>query len=142
MPSVGIRPYVVYGPGRDQGMTSGPTLAMAAAARGERFEIGYGGTAQYDYAPDVGRAFVRAASWSGGAVVANFPGERAAMSDVVAAIEAAAPEATGTITWDEATSLPFPPELESHALEAALGPVPRTPLAAGVAETIARFRAA
>ena len=40
--SIGIRPYVVYGPGRDQGLTSGPTLAMAAAARGEPYEIGYG----------------------------------------------------------------------------------------------------
>ena len=25
LPSIGLRPYVVYGPGRDQGMTSGPT---------------------------------------------------------------------------------------------------------------------
>ena len=33
--SIGIRPYIVYGPGRDQGLTSGPSLAMAAAARGE-----------------------------------------------------------------------------------------------------------
>jgi nucleoside-diphosphate-sugar epimerase len=142
VPSVGIRPYVVYGPGRDQGMTSGPTLAMEAAAQGEGYEIAYGSAAQYDYAPDVGSAFVRAASHSAGAVVANFPGERAAMSDVVAAIEAAAPEAAGRITWHEATSLPFPAELESGALEEALGRVPRTALTVGVAETIARFRAA
>ena len=33
--SIGLRPYVVYGLGRDQGMTSGPTAAMLAAARGE-----------------------------------------------------------------------------------------------------------
>ena len=52
--SIGIRPYVVYGPGRDQGLTSGPSLAMAAAARGEGHTIAYGGTAQYDFAPDVG----------------------------------------------------------------------------------------
>ena len=42
LPSLGIRPYVVYGPGRDQGMTSTPTQAMAAAARGESFRITYG----------------------------------------------------------------------------------------------------
>lgn len=142
VPSIGIRPYIVYGPGRDQGMTSGPTLAMAAAARGEGFQISYGGAAQYDYAPDVGRAFVRAAACSAGAVVANFPGARAGMNDVVAAIEAAAPEVAGRITWDDETSLPFPPELESHALEAALGPLRASSLAAGVAESIARFRAA
>jgi len=76
VPSVGIRPYVVYGPGRDQGMTSGPTLAMAAAARGEGYAIAYGGIAQYDYAPAVGRAFVRAAAAPRGAVVANFSGHQ------------------------------------------------------------------
>jgi nucleoside-diphosphate-sugar epimerase len=142
LPSIGIRPYVVYGPGRDQGLTSGPTLAMAAAARGEGSTIGYGGTAQYDYAPDVGRAFVRAAhAVREGASVANYPGEAASMARVVAAIEAAAPEARGRVSWDD-TPLPFPAELEATALERALGPVPTTPLADGVAATIAHYRAA
>ena len=141
VPSVGIRPYVVYGPGRDQGMTSGPTLAMAAAARGEGFEIGYGGSAQYDYAPDVGRAFVHAADTRREAVVANYPGVRASMREIVAAIEAAAPEAAGKITWQE-TPLPFPAELEADLLEQTLGPLSRTPLADGIWATIERFRAA
>ncbi len=139
VPSVGIRPYVVYGPGRDQGMTAGPTLAMAAAARGEGFEIAYGGRAQYDSAPDVGRAFVRAAAHADGAVVGNFPGVRAPMADVAAAIEAAAP---GVEVAFEDVQLPFPAELESGALERALGPLPATPLAEGVRATIERFGAA
>lgn len=140
VPSIGLRPYVVYGPGRDQGLTSGPTLAMAAAARGEGFHIGYGGTAQYDYAPDVGRVFLRAShAAAGDAVVANYPGAVASMAEVVAAIEAAAPDVAGRVTWDEAP-LPFPPELETAALERALGPVPRTTLTEGVAATIAAFR--
>ena len=142
VPSIGIRPYVVYGPGRDQGLTSGPTVAMEAAVRGERFEIGYGSAAQYDYAPDVGRAFVRAAARPAAAVVGNFPGVRAEMSEVVAAIEAAAPPVAGRITWDREAALPFPAQLESRALEETLGLLPATPLAAGVAETIARFAAA
>ena len=138
--SIGIRPYVVYGPGRDQGMTSSPTLAMAAAARGESFAIAYGGTAQYDYAPDVGRAFALAArAASEGAHVANFPGEPSSMAEVVAAIEAAAPEAVGTITWSE-EPLPFPESLESELLERLLGPLPRTPLSEGVTSTVERFR--
>ena len=139
VPSTGIRPYIVYGPGRDQGMTSGPTLAMAAAARGEDFAIGYGGVAQYDYAPLVGLAFVRAAAAPAGAVVANFPGVTASMADVVAAIEAAAPEADGKITWDDA-ALPFPAELEARALEELVGPLPKLSLADGVRATIERFR--
>ena len=140
--SIGIRPYIVYGPGRDQGMTSGPTLAMAAAAKGEPFEIGYGGTAQYDYAPDVGRAFVLAArAATDGAHVANFPGEPSTMQEVVAAIEAAAPEAAGKITWT-ATALPFPESLESGILERLVGQLPRTPLADGIRRTLEHFQSA
>jgi nucleoside-diphosphate-sugar epimerase len=139
VPSVGIRPYVVYGPGRDQGLTSAPTLAMAAAARGEGFAIGYGGDAQYDYAPAVGRAFVTASAARERAVVANFPGVRASMAEVVAAIEAAAPEAVGRITYEQAP-LPFPPELEARALEAAIGPLTQPSLAQGIGETIELLR--
>ena len=96
-------------------------------------------SAQYYYAPAVCRAFVAAASASAGAVVANFPGVRATLPDVVAAIEAAAPEAAGRITWDE-SALPFPAQLEAHALDRAIWPVQQPTLAEGVAETIARFR--
>ena len=138
--SIGIRPYVVYGPGRDQGLTSGPSLAMAAAARGEGHTIAYGGTAQYDFAPDVGRAFALAArAAADGAHVANFPGESSTMQEVVNAIEAAAPAVAGTVLWEEG-QLPFPESLQANLLERLVGPLPRTPLADGVRRTIEHFR--
>lgn len=141
VPSIGIRPYVVYGPGRDQGLTSGPSLAMAAAARGEPYEIAYGGTAQYDFAPDVGRAFALAArAATDGAHVANFPGVPSTMNEVVQAIESAAPLAAGKITWLEG-QLPFPESLQGVLLEHLVGPLPRTPLADGVRFTVEHFRA-
>ena len=59
--SVGLRPHIVYGPGRDHGMTAGPTLAMAAAVRGEPYEIPFGGRAQFQYAPDAAQLFIDAA---------------------------------------------------------------------------------
>ena len=140
VPSIGIRPYVVYGPGRDQGLTSGPSLAMQAAARGEGYEMAYGGTAQYDYAPDVGRAFALAArAASDGAHVANFPGEPSTMEEVAAAIEEAAPDVAGRVTWTEG-QLPFPESLQGQLLERLVGPLPRTPLAEGVRRTIEHFR--
>jgi len=140
--SIGIRPYVVYGPGRDQGLTSGPSLAMAAAARGEGFEIGYGGTVQYDLAADVGRAFALAAGAAReGAHVANFPGEAASMEEVVTAIETAAPAVAGRVTFAD-VRLPFPERLESGLLEGLIGPVPRTPLAEGVRRSIEHFQSA
>jgi UDP-glucuronate 4-epimerase len=138
--SIGIRPYVVYGPGRDQGLTSGPSLAMAAAARGDAYEIGYGGSAQYDFAPDVGRAFALAArAATEGAHVANLPGEPSTMAEVVAAIEAVAPDVAGTITWKD-ERLPFPESLEAQLLEQLAGPLPRTSLEDGVRRTIEHFR--
>ena len=138
--SIGIRPYVVYGPGRDQGMTSGPSVAMAAAARGEGSEIAYGGSAQYDFAPDVGRAFALAArAATDGAHVANFPGEPSTMEEVVAAIEEVAPEVAGKITWKD-ERLPFPESLEGRLLERLVGPLPATPLAEGVRRSIEHFR--
>ena len=57
--SIGLRPYVVYGPGRDQGMTSTPTKAMLAAAAGRSYRISYGGRFGFEYADDVPQAFIR-----------------------------------------------------------------------------------
>ena len=69
---------------------------MAAAARGEGFEIGYDGTVQYDFAPTSGsRSRGPRAAATDGAHVANFPGVAAATADVVAAIEAVVPEIAG-----------------------------------------------
>ncbi len=139
--TIGIRPYIVYGPGRDQGITSGPTMAVAAAVRGERYHIAFGGSAGYDYADDVGRAFVRAAhAVTAGAVVGNYPGTQASVGEIVAAIETVVPEAQGSITWDEETKLPFPPVLEAQALERVLGPLPRTSIVDGIAATVEAFR--
>lgn len=135
VPSVGLRPFVVYGPGRDQGLTAAPTLAMEAAARGDAHHIPFGGRSQFHYAPDAARAFVEAGrGCEEGAVVANLGGPAVHMADVVRAIEAAAPEATGRITFDD-VQLPFPEEFEAKA-----SPAPVTPLDVGIRETIEHFR--
>ena len=137
--SIGLRPYVVYGPGRDQGMTSGPTAAMLAAVRGEPYTIGFTGTAQYDFAPDVARAFLLAAHAPGErAAVYNAPGAVATIEGVVAAIHAVVPDAE--LSWG-GDALPFPAELESTGFDRDIAPFPRTTLADGVAATIAHFRA-
>lgn len=140
LPSVGLRPYVVYGPGRDQGLTSTPTQAMRAAARGEGFEISFGGRSVFNYAPDVAAAFVQASrNWQKGARVFNLPGSCVTMEEVVAAIELAAPAAAGRISFDD-IPLPFPEELEADSIVGALGSVPSTPLAQGIRQTIEHFR--
>ena len=138
VPSIGLRPYVVYGPGRDTGLTAAPSLAMAAAARGEGYRIPFGGRMQLQFAADAGRAFVAAARGATeGARVFNLGTPAVHMSECVAAIEAAAPGAE--VTFDD-TQLPFPDEYESASFERALGPFEWTPLEAGVQRTVEHYR--
>jgi hypothetical protein len=56
------------------------------------------------------------------------------MRELVAAIEAALPEAAGTVTFDD-VQLPIPEEFAAEA-----HPAPVTPLEVGVRETVECFR--
>lgn len=138
--SIGLRPYTIYGPGRDQGMTSAPTVAMQAAAKGEGFHIPFGGISAYQHADDVAKLFIRAAEAPfEGAGVFNLRGEIADMPEVVAHIEAAAPEVAGKITFDD-KPLPLPDGADDSELVKHLGAPPSRPLAEGIASTIEHFR--
>lgn len=143
--SIGLRPYVVFGAGRDQGLTSAPTKAMLAAAVGRPYHIGYGGRADYEYADDTAKTFIACATLPfEGAEVYNTPGVVSSMGEVVAAIERAAPHLRGQITFDD-KPLPFPESMDGSPLEKLLAPiggVPRTPFDAAVEETIAIFKQA
>ncbi len=141
VPSIGIRPFIVYGPGRDHGLTASPTLAMAAAAAGEDFEISFGGRTQMQFAPDTARVFVDAArAATADARVFHLGGPVASLAEVAAAIEEAAPGVS--ITVDESTILPFPEEFDGAPLDAALGGISWTPLQEGVRATVERLRVA
>lgn len=97
--SVGIRPHVVYGPERTQGLTAGPSQAARAAVMGEAFNIAYTGRVGYDYVEDVAQAFVRAAlETPPGAQLADLPGEVASTEEFRNAIIAAVPEARSLLT--------------------------------------------
>ena len=140
--SVGLRPHTVYGPGRDQGMTSLPTKAMLAAAAGQAYHIGYGGYAVYQHGSDAAQAFVAAArAGVQGAAVFNVPGTRAPMEEIVAAIDGAAPEAAGKITFDPAP-LPIPGAVDTSGFAHAVGPLSVLSIFEGVSQTVAHFRAA
>ena len=134
--SVGVRPLVVFGPGRDQGLTSSPTKAVVAALLGRPFEIGFSGRTVFQYTGDIGRTLLIAArSEIDGARVFNLGGSSATIAEVVEAIEANVPGSAGLIRVTGAP-LPFPEVIESSGI-AELGPLPITPMARAVAETVA-----
>jgi len=139
VPSVGLRPHTVYGPGRDQGVTSAPTAAMVAAAEGREFRIPFGGALQFQYVADAGEAFVRASEAEAtGAGVHNLDGPVVTMQELVALIERTAPDAAGLISAGD-EPLPFPSSVDATSFVELVGPVAR-PIDEGVAEAIASFR--
>src|SRR5262249_8632831 len=134
---IGLRPYVVYGPGRDQGLTSSPTTAMLAAVLRQPYQIPFGGRFDMQFADDVARAFIRAARMPfDGAEVFNLRGSIVHVREIVAAIEATAPAMRGQLVFND-VPLGFPEELDATPLLGALGPLPNTPLADGMATTMA-----
>lgn len=140
--SLAIRPHVVYGPEREIGLTAGPSLACRAAARGESYQIGYTGTAGYDYVEDVARAFVRGAlECPAGATVADLPSEPATTHEIVHHIEKSLPAATGRITVSGPAIPANVPTAFSDIRQVLPGWEP-TSLASGIAQTIAYYQRA
>jgi nucleoside-diphosphate-sugar epimerase len=138
--SIGVRPASVFGAGRDQGLTAGPTEAVLAAAHGKPYHIGYSGRSHLHYTDDLARVFIACArSAFSGADVFNVRGTTATMDEIVAAIEAIAPTARGKITF-EGPELALPQDFDDSALQAVIGPVPCTPLADALGQTYAIFR--
>jgi len=138
--SIGVRPMTVYGVGRDQGMTSGPTKAIVAAVLGRPYQVPFDGLTLYQYAEDVARTLIAASRSSlEGAHVFNLPGVVAGGPALTAAIEAAIPGGADGIGFD-AVSLPFPSEIDHDGIEA-LGPLPVTPFADGIAASVAIYQA-
>ena len=137
--SIGLRPLTVYGVGRDFGLTSDPTKAMKAAVVGRPFHIRFGGRTDFQYVADTAEVFIRAATSDvRGAHVFNLHGETVHLNEVVAEIERAWPNASGTITCAD-EPLAIPAEMDDAAIRGALGPLPATTLKDGVTSTIKRF---
>lgn len=140
--SLAIRPHVVYGPERENGLTAGPSLACRAAVRGESYQIGYTGKAGYDYVEDVARAFVRGAmECPSGATVADLPSEPATTHEIVHHIEKCLPSATGRISVSGPAIPANIPTAFSDIRQVLPGWEP-TSLASGIAQTIAYYQPA
>ncbi len=138
--SVGLRPDTLYGPGRDFGLTADPTIAMKAAVLGRPFHIRWGGTRDFQYVPDVARAFVQAAAADvRGARVYNLHGEIASVGEILELIRETLRGTKALITYEADQSVPVAGAFDDRAFQRDVGPVPRTPLRDGVRLTIERF---
>ena len=138
VPSIGMRPGVVYGVGRDQGLTSKTTVAILAAAAGRPFTVPFSGAVSALHAGEVASAFVRAvAKERDGALVFDINGRATSVEAWLGIIRGLAPDAQLKVAGD---ALPFPAELSDEPVQRHLGDYGPVPLEEGIQETFEDFR--
>jgi len=138
--SVGLRPWTVYGVGRDQGVTSDATRAIKSAAVGRPFMFRYSGRNALQYAGDVAASFVLSAlTPAEGARTYNLRGTVVEMTDYIQQIEDLHPAAKGLITLS-GDAIPVACDLDDAELRAYLPDLPDTSLRDGIRQTLESFQ--
>jgi nucleoside-diphosphate-sugar epimerase len=138
--SIGLRPWTVYGVGRDYGLTADPTIAIKAVALGKPFQIRLTGFMDFQYVEDVAETFVRCLlSPVEGAHVFNLMGEVHRMEDFVELIADVDPEAARRITC-AGPQVPVAFRMDGTQLQTHIPGIPRTSLSDGVRKTLEMFR--
>ena len=145
VPGVSLRLATTYGPGRDQGLTSAPTTALKAAARGDSFAMPYQGREHYHFVEDVGAAFAIAATTEFSKYgVFNLRGRTLHTSEFLECIadratELGLPPAQLTTAAD-AFEAPFVCDLDDTRISTQFPEMPLTPLNDGVRKALEAFR--
>jgi nucleoside-diphosphate-sugar epimerase len=144
VPTLSLRLAVLYGPGRDAGLTASPTTAMKCLALGLPFEIPFRSRQDYQYAPDVGGAVGSALLESfDGYGVFTLPSRTVAMDAMVAALRQVASD-LGLAEQFQITigkeEVPFICDLDYEPFLVAFPNVPHTALDQALRESVLVFR--
>ena len=140
MTSIGLRPWTVYGVGRDVGMTSEPTKAMKCMALHKPYHITYGGFQDLQYVADVARVFAHSLDVPfEGAKSYNLRGDVVDLQTLHQVFEKLEPEASKLITFGD-RQIQIAYNLSDEGLQKEIGPLPKTTLSEGIFRTIKKFR--
>ena len=136
--SVGFRPFVVYGPGRESGLSAGPTIACRAAAEGLPYVIPLSGKIALVYVEDIAVAYASAVRTQlHGAHTFNLTGQCVDMEEVVAEIQRICP---GARISCEGPALPSSATVRNEWKNAILPLDEERTLREGLERTIAYYR--
>lgn len=141
IPSVGLRPLTVYGPGRDQGLTSFPSRSVAAVILGQNFEIPFSGATVYIHIREIADIFVQTArnNTVADAKVYTIGGDTVDTKTFVAELDKIIPGSAGKITITGG-SLPIASKLDDAALRTDYPMLLRIPLHQGIQETVSVYQ--
>ncbi|MAI32660.1 MAG: hypothetical protein CMM07_13435 [Rhodopirellula sp.] len=142
--SISLRPGVLFGPGRDAGLTSTPTTALKSVALGIPYEIPFQNSQDYLYAPDVGASFGHATTEPfAGYAAFTLPSHTVDTSQFVSAITEAA-ENIGIASQCKITvgnqTVPFICDLAYDTFRKAFPNVPHTQLDIAVHASLRIFQ--
>ncbi len=119
VPSIGIRPNVIYGLARDQGMSAKNTFAIQAAAMGKSYEVPYSGNYSWLYAGEAAAAYIACVSQDGaGSPDFNLNGSCVTMEKGLEILKSIAPDSHMSCSGP---AFPFPPDLDDGPLRAHVG---------------------
>jgi nucleoside-diphosphate-sugar epimerase len=138
--SIGLRPWTVYGVGRDRGLTADPTIALKAVALGKPFQIRLTGFMDFQYVEDVAETFVRCLlSGVDGAHVFNLAGDVVRIEDFIQLIDQLDAGAAKWITC-AGPQVPVAYRMDASQLHSHVPGIPKTPMAEGITKTLAMYR--
>lgn len=137
VPSVCLRPNVVYGVARDQGVSAKFTLALHAAVLGEAYEIPYSGGLSWLHAGEAAAAFIAAVSHDGeGAFVFDLNGRAGTVEEGLEVLKEIAPDAQVTVSGKP---FPFPSDMDETPVRSHLD-YPSVATSDGIRETYQAFQ--
>ncbi len=137
--SVGLRPWTVYGVGRDDGLTADPTLAMKSLVLGRPFQIRLTGHMDLQYVEDVAETFVQCLlSPLDGAHVFNLEGTVTTIENLIHELDRLWPGAAKLITAS-GPQVPVAYRMDGSELRKRVPGIPQTPLEVGVRKTLDFF---
>lgn len=151
IPTVSLRLNTTFGPGRDRGKTSAPTVALKSIALGNYqaktipYLMPYQGRENYHYVEDVGAHFAGVCMLPfEGCEAFNIKGKTIAIADFLAAAKKVANEIGMTevdlgIVEGAAPNL-FICDLDDRKVEAAFPGLPRTSIEDGIRKSLETFR--
>lgn len=137
--SMGLRPWTVYGVGRDHGLTADPTIAIRAAVLGKPFQIRLTGFMDFQYVEDVAESFVRCLLSSvEGAHVFNLAGDVVRIEDFITMLAEEWPQAKDLITCS-GPQVPVAFRMDASKLHKHVSGIPKTDMREGIRKTVALY---
>ena len=137
--SIGLRPWTVFGVGRDDGLTAAPTIAMKSVVLGRPFQMRLTGYMDLQYVEDVAETFVRCSlAPTEGAHVFNLEGAVATMENLIHELDRQWPGAASLITAI-GPQVPVAYRMDGSQLRRHIPGIPQTPLDIGIRKTLHLF---